>query len=169
MPFRLTQKRRQPEPPPAPPRPALSPLDVVLAYHQTTKHAPYRYARSLGYMDWDTQPNPFRRYAGARLVALDEIAPGAEPSWDTIFQPGTIIPPAAGSPLPFAAFLRFAGVVSLEGIRRQPLGAARQPVQRQSASHRGLPDQRAGGWAAGEARRCATTPQTSTAWKCAER
>ena len=92
MPFRLTQKRRQPEPPPAPPRPAPSPLDVVLAYHETTKHAPYRYARSLGYMDWDTQPNPFRRYAGARLVALDEIAPGAEPSWDTIFQPGTIIP-----------------------------------------------------------------------------
>ena len=91
MPFRLTQKRRS-EPPPAPPRPAPSPLDVVLAYHQTTKHAPYRYARSLGYMDWDTQPNPFRRYIGAPLASLDVIPTASEPTWDAVFQTGAIAP-----------------------------------------------------------------------------
>ncbi len=43
---------------------------MVLGYHQRTKHAPGRYARALGYLDWDSQPNPFRRFAGAPLVEL---------------------------------------------------------------------------------------------------
>lgn len=53
-----------------------SPEEVVLAYHEQTKHHLNQYAASLGYMDWSTQPNPFRRYSGAPLVrlplALDE-------------------------------------------------------------------------------------------------
>ena len=51
------------------------PLETVYAYHQRTMHYPGRFAASLGYMDWATQPDPFRRYAGARLVSLDKIAP----------------------------------------------------------------------------------------------
>ena len=47
-----------------------SPLEVVLAYHKRTKHHPYRYAASLGYLDWANQPDPFRRYAGAELTEL---------------------------------------------------------------------------------------------------
>jgi SagB-type dehydrogenase family enzyme len=47
-----------------------SPSEVVVAYHQRTKHHFHRYAASLGYMDWATQPDPFRRYAGADLVGL---------------------------------------------------------------------------------------------------
>jgi hypothetical protein len=43
---------------------------VVVAYHERTKHHFHRYAASLGYMDWATQPDPFRRYAGAALVRL---------------------------------------------------------------------------------------------------
>jgi SagB-type dehydrogenase family enzyme len=43
--------------------------DVVVAYHERTKHHFYRYAAALG-MDWATQPDPFRRYAGADLVRL---------------------------------------------------------------------------------------------------
>jgi SagB-type dehydrogenase family enzyme len=43
---------------------------VVLAYHERTKHHPHRYAASLGYMDWATQPNPFRRYGGTRVLSL---------------------------------------------------------------------------------------------------
>ena len=35
-----------------------------------TKHHPDRYARSLGYMDWSTQPNPFRVYQGAMNLDL---------------------------------------------------------------------------------------------------
>jgi len=43
---------------------------AVIAYHERTKHHVHRYAAALGYMDWATQPDPFRRYAGADLVRL---------------------------------------------------------------------------------------------------
>ena len=45
-------------------------VDFVFKYHDQTKHRPGRYARALGYMDWATQPNPFRRYEGADLARL---------------------------------------------------------------------------------------------------
>jgi SagB-type dehydrogenase family enzyme len=45
-------------------------ITTVLEYHDRTKHRPTRYAASLGYMDWATQPNPFRRYQEAELVPL---------------------------------------------------------------------------------------------------
>lgn len=41
---------------------------VVVAYHERIKHHVHRYASSLGYMDWATQPDPFRRYSGADIV-----------------------------------------------------------------------------------------------------
>lgn len=45
-------------------------LQTVFDYHETTKHSQQRYARSLGYMDWNTQPNPFRNYNGAKNIEL---------------------------------------------------------------------------------------------------
>lgn len=45
-------------------------ITAVLEYHDRTKHRPERYAASLGYMDWATQPDPFRRYEEAPLVPL---------------------------------------------------------------------------------------------------
>ncbi|MDQ7061763.1 MAG: nitroreductase family protein [Sulfurimonas sp.] len=45
-------------------------LQKVFEYHETTKHAQQRYARSLGYMDWATQPDPFRTYNGADEIEL---------------------------------------------------------------------------------------------------
>ena len=45
-----------------------SAAEVVAACHERTKHHFHRYAASPGYMDWATQPDPFRRYAGADLV-----------------------------------------------------------------------------------------------------
>jgi len=45
-------------------------INMVYHYHEVTKHAPQRYARSLGYMDWSTQPNPFREYRGAKEIKL---------------------------------------------------------------------------------------------------
>ena len=44
--------------------------EVVVAYHERSKHHRHRYAASLGYMDWASQPDPFRRYDGAPLVQL---------------------------------------------------------------------------------------------------
>ena len=48
----------------------LSAEETVLAYHERTKHHYHRFAASLGYMDWATQPDPFRRYDGASLIRL---------------------------------------------------------------------------------------------------
>ncbi|MCZ6724346.1 MAG: SagB/ThcOx family dehydrogenase [Gammaproteobacteria bacterium] len=43
---------------------------IVKAYHEQTKHHPHRYARSLGYLDWDNQPVPFRLFEGAPQIQL---------------------------------------------------------------------------------------------------
>ena len=48
----------------------LSAEEIVVAYHERTKHHYGRFAASVGYMDWATQPDPFRRYDGAQLVRL---------------------------------------------------------------------------------------------------
>jgi len=45
-------------------------LQMVYEYHETTKHAQHKYAKSLGYMDWSTQPDPFRTYKGAEVLKL---------------------------------------------------------------------------------------------------
>jgi SagB-type dehydrogenase family enzyme len=58
------------------------PEAVVVAYHERTKHHFHRYAASPGYMDWATQPDPFRRYQGADLVRLALAKPGRPlPYW----------------------------------------------------------------------------------------
>ncbi len=44
------------------------------AYHDATKHHFGRFARSLGYLDWATQPNPFRRFTGAVETMLPREA-----------------------------------------------------------------------------------------------
>jgi len=60
-------------------------LEAVVRYHERTKHQPNRYARALGYMDWATQPDPFRRFQGAPLVSLDRVEPGPEPTYEALF------------------------------------------------------------------------------------
>jgi len=67
-------------------------LETVLAYHERTKHHVGRYARSLGYMDWNTQPDPFRRYDGAEILLLDEVPPTPDPYYDAAFWPGATEP-----------------------------------------------------------------------------
>ncbi|MCI0534373.1 MAG: SagB/ThcOx family dehydrogenase [Verrucomicrobiales bacterium] len=39
-----------------------SAVTETLLYHEQTKHHFHRYARSLGFLDWANQPNPFRFY-----------------------------------------------------------------------------------------------------------
>ena len=43
---------------------------IAVRYHEATKHHFNRFARSLGYLDWATQPDPFRRYPGAPIRPL---------------------------------------------------------------------------------------------------
>jgi SagB-type dehydrogenase family enzyme len=53
-----------------------SPEEVVVAYHERTKHHFHRPSASLGYMDWASQPDPFRRYSGSDLIRLPLPEPG---------------------------------------------------------------------------------------------
>lgn len=42
----------------------------ILGYHERSKHHLQRYAPGPGYLDWATQPNPFRTYQGAPRTPL---------------------------------------------------------------------------------------------------
>src|SRR5713226_3722900 len=65
-------------------------LTSILAYHDGTKHHFHRFARSSGYLDWASQPNPFRSFAGAPAIAL---------------HPRPDAPPVSGASSPLTAVL----------------------------------------------------------------
>jgi SagB-type dehydrogenase family enzyme len=80
---------------------------VVVAYHERTKHHYHRYAASLGYLDWAKQPNPFRRYDGADLIRLPLPDAGrALPYWQ-LYVADSIMP-APLSVDSISLFLRYA-------------------------------------------------------------
>jgi SagB-type dehydrogenase family enzyme len=58
---------------------------LVRDYHERTKHRPERYAASLGYMDWATQPDPFRTFAGTEEIDLPHPDLRATPTYDGLF------------------------------------------------------------------------------------
>ena len=73
--------------------PECSLSDAVLQYHDGTKHHYHRFARSVGYLDWASQPHPFRSFVGAPTVSLHPAAsPHARATYDQIFQPATVSP-----------------------------------------------------------------------------
>jgi len=45
-------------------------LQMVYTYHNQTKHSAQKYAKSLGYMDWETQANPYRSYENTTKTFL---------------------------------------------------------------------------------------------------
>lgn len=63
-------------------------ISTALTYHDSTKHRPSRYAASLGYMDWATQPDPFRRYDNAPLIALSHS--DITPPYHLLFEPNAL-------------------------------------------------------------------------------
>jgi SagB-type dehydrogenase family enzyme len=80
---------------------------VVVAYHERTKHHYHRYAASLGYLNWANQPDPFRRYDGAPLISLPMPDAGrALPYWQLYVADG--VAPAALSIDSISLFLRYA-------------------------------------------------------------
>jgi SagB-type dehydrogenase family enzyme len=46
--------------------------DKIKQYHQYSKHSYHRSAPGPGYMDWENQPDPFRRYDGAEVIPLNK-------------------------------------------------------------------------------------------------
>jgi SagB-type dehydrogenase family enzyme len=70
--------------------PSMTPWEFVAAYHHQTKHHYDRFARSLGYLDWAAQPDPFRRFDGTTLWPLGFSRNDASPSYDDLFTPGAV-------------------------------------------------------------------------------
>jgi len=58
---------------------------IALQYHHATKHYFNRFARSLGYLDWATQPDPFRRFEGAPSSQLPREAVSPEVPYEALF------------------------------------------------------------------------------------
>ena len=58
----------------------------TLAYHEQTKHHSYRHARSLGYLDWDTQPHPFRFYEGTERIQLPFLSKRRDTSYIHLYK-----------------------------------------------------------------------------------
>jgi SagB-type dehydrogenase family enzyme len=73
-----------------------STIERTLAYHERTKHHLNRYARAPGSLDWATQPDPFRTYAGAPRIELDLLADRVSSSYGDLFRPGAIPPQPIG-------------------------------------------------------------------------
>ena len=61
-------------------------IPKVFHYHTETKHNFNRFARSLGYLDWATQPDPFRRYTGAQTLLLPFTETDKTPAYLKLFE-----------------------------------------------------------------------------------
>ncbi|HSE42044.1 MAG TPA: hypothetical protein VLH08_14865, partial [Acidobacteriota bacterium] len=77
---------------PAAKRSSSDPADIILQYHEQTKHHYYRFARSLGFLDWENQPNPFRRFQGAPLFQLPLLPMSQSASLKDLFSQSNISP-----------------------------------------------------------------------------
>lgn len=72
-------------------------MDNIYRYHQSSKHGYNSFAPGPGYLDWDSQPDPFRRYEGAEVIPLKQFLQTEKPFFSEALQPSTI----AVSPLSF--------------------------------------------------------------------
>lgn len=79
---------------------SLSPLE----YHHATKHAFGRFSRSLGYLDWASQPSPFRRFSGAPVVDLPRTPVATAVPYPALFT--SQVPPETISRETVSEFLR---------------------------------------------------------------
>lgn len=66
------------------------PIAIALSYHERTKHHLDRYARALGYLDWATQPNPFRTFEGSARIDLPLAADNLSTTYAGLYVPGRV-------------------------------------------------------------------------------
>lgn len=69
-------------------------LNAVRAYHARSKHAFGQYAAGPGFLDWDDQPDPFRRFQDAPLLPLALASEGMGASWTDLRAAGVVAPVA---------------------------------------------------------------------------
>ena len=67
-------------------------VQVTIDYHDRTKHHPDRSAAALGFMDWDTQPDPFRTFEGTPRVQLALRDPAEGPTYQAALLEGQVEP-----------------------------------------------------------------------------
>src|ERR1700687_3283274 len=76
---------------------AVNPAEIALAYHGRTKHSLKRYAAGPETLDWDTQPNPFREFAGCARSELELGGDRLTTSFAQACAPGGVGPVALTS------------------------------------------------------------------------
>ncbi|MGX2031604.1 SagB/ThcOx family dehydrogenase [Methylocaldum gracile] len=69
-------------------------LARILAYHERTKHRLERYAAGPETLDWDSQPDPFRRFEGAPTIRLPLAADRLATPFGALSLPETVTPQA---------------------------------------------------------------------------
>ena len=92
--FRRSRKilGRKPHADPAGKPTSAAPVQVTIDYHDRTKHHPGRSAAALGFMDWDTQPDPFRTFKGTPRVQLALRDPAEGPTYQAALLEGQVEP-----------------------------------------------------------------------------
>jgi len=69
-------------------------VETVFAYHEQTKHHFHRYARTLGHLDWATQPHPFRYYEGSFQAQLVRSRSPRPLIYDRLYEKNPLSPQA---------------------------------------------------------------------------
>jgi len=64
--------------------------ETILNYHNRTKHHLERYAKGPETIDWEDQPDPFRRFSGCEIITLPEPGAELEPLFAGLDNPETI-------------------------------------------------------------------------------
>ncbi len=88
----------------------IDPIANTLAYHARTKHHLDRYAAGPGSLDWDAQPDPFRRWRGATVTPLPREVMASHLLWPQLDLPH---PAHAFTPRTLGSLLRLcAGITA---------------------------------------------------------
>ena len=76
----------------APLAPKANAADIILAYHQRTKHSLQRFAAGPETLDWDAQPNPFREFSGSEKLLLPLSAETFSTAFGGLYETNGVIP-----------------------------------------------------------------------------
>ncbi|MCB1896222.1 MAG: SagB/ThcOx family dehydrogenase [Zoogloeaceae bacterium] len=103
-------------------------IEAVLAYHEATRHRLRAYAPGPCYLDWDAQPDPFRRWHPAPAIELPLIDGNGPGSFDALHRQA--VRPQAVDARSLGLFLELA--LGLSAWKR--LGAERWPLRNNPSS-----------------------------------
>ncbi len=67
------------------------PTETVINYHKRTKHRLERYAKGPEVIDWEDQPEPFRRFSGCGIIRLPMPGAVLEPLFADLDNPEIIL------------------------------------------------------------------------------